>query len=119
MSIAAFRSSTQRALSYVFSLIFQQICSCILCLTFGTPPWEAMSLNLRPTLSGRAPAMADLALRPLLGKPVMAYYYVTYKCNARCVFCNIPDGPMDVLPVSQYTSTDKTIEHLDILKKLG
>jgi MoaA/NifB/PqqE/SkfB family radical SAM enzyme len=26
---------------------------------------------------------------------------------------------MDVLPVSQYTSTDTTIEHLEILKKLG
>jgi MoaA/NifB/PqqE/SkfB family radical SAM enzyme len=49
----------------------------------------------------------------------MAYYYVTYKCNARCVFCNIPDGPMDVLPVSKYTSTDETIEHFDILKAIG
>ena len=63
--------------------------------------------------------MADLLLGPIRGKPVMAYYYVTYKCNARCVFCNIPDGPMDVLPVSQYTPTAKTIEHLDILKQLG
>jgi MoaA/NifB/PqqE/SkfB family radical SAM enzyme len=63
--------------------------------------------------------MADLALGPLRSKPVMAYYYVTYKCNARCVFCNIPDGPMDVLPVSQYSSTAQSIEHLDILKKLG
>jgi MoaA/NifB/PqqE/SkfB family radical SAM enzyme len=76
-------------------------------------------LNLQAVLPKRAPALADLAFGPLLGKPVMAYYYVTYKCNARCVFCNIPDGPMDVLPVSQYTPTDKTIEHLDILKKLG
>jgi MoaA/NifB/PqqE/SkfB family radical SAM enzyme len=63
--------------------------------------------------------MADLALGPLRGKPVMAYYYVTYKCNARCVFCNIPDGPMDVLPVSQYTPSAQSIEHFDILKKLG
>jgi MoaA/NifB/PqqE/SkfB family radical SAM enzyme len=63
--------------------------------------------------------MADLLLGPMLGKPVMAYYYVTYKCNARCVFCNIPDGPMDVLPVSQYTPTAQTIEHFDILKRLG
>jgi MoaA/NifB/PqqE/SkfB family radical SAM enzyme len=82
-----------------------------------------MEDNLAPTLQSilplRAPAMADLALGPLRGKPVMAYYYVTYKCNARCVFCNIPDGPMDVLPVSQYSPTETTIEHLDILKKLG
>jgi MoaA/NifB/PqqE/SkfB family radical SAM enzyme len=76
-------------------------------------------LDIKPLLSNRAPALADLALGPLLGKPVMAYYYVTYKCNARCVFCNIPDGPMDVLPVSKYTSTQESIEHLEILKKLG
>jgi MoaA/NifB/PqqE/SkfB family radical SAM enzyme len=76
-------------------------------------------LNLQIPRSTRAPAMADLALGPLRGKPVMAYYYVTYKCNARCVFCNIPDGPMDVLPVSQYTATQQSIEHFDILKKLG
>lgn len=80
---------------------------------------EAIDLNLRTVLPNRAPAMADLALAPLRGKPVMCYYYVTYKCNARCVFCNIPDGPMDVLPVSHYTSTAGTIEHLDILRKLG
>lgn len=63
--------------------------------------------------------MADLVLGPMLGKPVMAYYYVTYKCNARCVFCNIPDGPMDVLPVSKYTPLSETIEHFEILKTLG
>lgn len=63
--------------------------------------------------------MADLALGPITGKPVMCYYYVTYKCNARCVFCNIPDGPMDIMPVSRYTSTEATIEHFDILRKLG
>jgi MoaA/NifB/PqqE/SkfB family radical SAM enzyme len=80
---------------------------------------EANALNLQPLLRGRAPAMADLAFGPIMGKPVMAYYYVTYKCNARCVFCNIPDGPMDVLPVSKYTSTEESIEHFDILKKLG
>ncbi|MGI8967567.1 MAG: radical SAM protein [Chloroflexota bacterium] len=76
-------------------------------------------MNLQSVLPDRAPAMADLVLGPMLGKPVMAYYYVTYKCNARCVFCNIPDGPMDVLPVSKYTSTAESIEHFDILKKLG
>ncbi len=80
---------------------------------------EKLALNLQSMLPTRAPAMADLVLGPLLGKPVMAYYYVTYKCNARCVFCNIPDGPMDVLPVSQYSSTEKSIEHFDILKQLG
>jgi MoaA/NifB/PqqE/SkfB family radical SAM enzyme len=76
-------------------------------------------LKLQTLLPTRAPAMADLVLGPMLGKPVMAYYYVTYKCNARCVFCNIPDGPMDVLPVSQYSSKEQTLEHLDILKELG
>jgi MoaA/NifB/PqqE/SkfB family radical SAM enzyme len=65
------------------------------------------------------PNMFDLAVGPLLGKPVMVYYYVTYKCNARCVFCNIPDGPMDIIPSSQYTSTEGVIEHLKILKALG
>jgi MoaA/NifB/PqqE/SkfB family radical SAM enzyme len=76
-------------------------------------------LNLQSMLPTKMPAMADLVLGPLLGKPVMAYYYVTYKCNARCVFCNIPDGPMDVLPVSKYSSTQETLEHFDILKTLG
>lgn len=76
-------------------------------------------MNLQSLLPDRAPAMADLVLGPMLGKPVMCYYYVTYKCNARCVFCNIPDGPMDVLPVSKYTPTKKSIEHFEILKKLG
>jgi MoaA/NifB/PqqE/SkfB family radical SAM enzyme len=80
---------------------------------------EAARLNLPTLLPNRAPAMADLLLAPIRRKPVMAYYYVTYKCNARCVFCNIPDGPMDVLPVSKYTSTEQTIEHLDILRELG
>ncbi len=78
-----------------------------------------MELNLQSVLPTRAPAMADLVLGPMLGKPVMAYYYVTYKCNARCVFCNIPDGPMDVLPVSKYTPLSETLEHFDILKTLG
>ena len=45
--------------------------------------------------------LASLGIGPLTGKPVMAYYYVTYKCTARCTFCNIPDGPMDVIPVSK------------------
>src|ERR1700736_4733787 len=63
--------------------------------------------------------LSSLAIGPLSGKPVMAYYYVTYKCNARCVFCNIPDGPMDIMPVSQYTPTDTVLEHLKILKHLG
>jgi len=76
-------------------------------------------LKLQPLLPNRAPAMADLVLGPITGRPVMAYYYVTYKCNARCVFCNIPDGPMDVMPVSKYSSTETSIEHFDILKKLG
>jgi MoaA/NifB/PqqE/SkfB family radical SAM enzyme len=76
-------------------------------------------VHLPTLLPNRTPAMADLLLGPAKGKPVMAYYYVTYKCNARCVFCNIPDGPMDVLPVSKYTSTEETFEHLDILKELG
>jgi MoaA/NifB/PqqE/SkfB family radical SAM enzyme len=58
-------------------------------------------------------------MAPIQGKPVMAYYYVTYKCNARCVFCNIPDGPMDIMPVSQYSPTDTVVEHFRILKKLG
>lgn len=70
-------------------------------------------------LQAALPNLVELAAGPLSGKPVMAYYYVTYKCNARCVFCNIPDGPMDILPMSQYTPTEETIEHLHILKDLG
>jgi len=65
------------------------------------------------------PGLASLALGPLSGKPVMAYYYVTYKCTARCTFCNIPDGPMDVIPVSKYSSTAQSIEQFKILKSIG
>jgi MoaA/NifB/PqqE/SkfB family radical SAM enzyme len=65
------------------------------------------------------PDALQFALGPVTGRPIMAYYYVTYKCNARCVFCNIPDGPMDILPVSQYTPTDQVVEHLRILKHMG
>src|SRR5258707_11382487 len=63
--------------------------------------------------------LSSLALGPLTGKPVMAYYYVTYKCTARCTFCNIPDGPMDVIPVSKYSSTAQSIEQFKILKSIG
>ena len=63
--------------------------------------------------------LASLALGPLSGRPVMAYYYVTYKCTARCTFCNIPDGPMDVIPVSKYASTEQSIEHFRLLKSIG
>lgn len=76
-------------------------------------------MAIRSLIANHMPEMTDLAFGPISGKPVMAYYYVTYKCNARCVFCNIPDGPMDVLPVSQYTPTETSIEHFDILKELG
>ena len=61
----------------------------------------------------------SLALGPLTGKPVMAYYYVTYKCTARCTFCNIPDGPMDVIPVSKYSTTAQSIEQFKVLKSIG
>ena len=63
--------------------------------------------------------LASLAIGPLTGRPVMAYYYVTYKCTARCTFCNIPDGPMDVIPVSKYATTEQSIEHFRILKSIG
>src|ERR1700736_3691630 len=63
--------------------------------------------------------LSSLALGPLSGKPVMAYYYVTYKCTARCTFCNIPDGPMDVIPVSKYSTTAQSIEQFKILKSIG
>jgi MoaA/NifB/PqqE/SkfB family radical SAM enzyme len=63
--------------------------------------------------------LAGLAIGPLTGKPVMAYYYVTYKCTARCTFCNIPDGPMDVIPVSKYSSTAQSIEQFKVLKRIG
>lgn len=63
--------------------------------------------------------LSSLALGVASGKPVMAYYYVTYKCTARCTFCNIPDGPMDVIPVSKYSSTAQSIEHFKLLKSIG
>jgi MoaA/NifB/PqqE/SkfB family radical SAM enzyme len=63
--------------------------------------------------------LTSLALGPMTGKPVMAYYYVTYKCTARCTFCNIPDGPMDVIPVSRYSSSAQSVEHFKILKRIG
>ena len=83
------------------------------------PNFEAEDCQVAMGVRTALPNTLGLLTGPFAGKPVMAYYYMTYKCNARCVFCNIPDGPMDILPVSQYTPTEEVVEHFRILKHIG
>lgn len=47
------------------------------------------------------------------GKPVLCFYYITYRCNAKCVFCGIPKrgGPL--------AETGRVFAHLDQLAGLG
>ncbi len=46
-------------------------------------------------------------------KPVLCFYYVTYRCNAKCEFCDIParGGPM--------ADTGRVFSHLEQLAELG
>ncbi|QSE98551.1 radical SAM protein [Fulvivirga lutea] len=49
----------------------------------------------------------------LVSHPVLCNYYVTYRCNAKCGFCDIWEKP------SPYITLDNFEENLTHLKKLG
>ena len=49
----------------------------------------------------------------LIKKPVLCNYYVTYRCNASCSFCDIWEKP------SPYIQVDNVKQNLQALKKLG
>lgn len=49
----------------------------------------------------------------LISHPVLCNYYVTYRCNARCSFCDIWERP------SPYITKDAVESNLFALKKLG
>ncbi|HEX8548475.1 MAG TPA: radical SAM protein [Cytophagaceae bacterium] len=49
----------------------------------------------------------------LIHKPVLCNYYVTYRCNASCSFCDIWEKP------SPYITIENATENLRDLKKLG
>ncbi|WP_422360298.1 radical SAM protein [Reichenbachiella sp.] len=49
----------------------------------------------------------------LIKHPVLCNYYVTYRCNAKCGFCDIWEKP------SPYVTLDNVRENLLALKKLG
>ncbi len=49
--------------------------------------------------------------------PILANYYLTYKCNSRCTYCDIPVKPENV-PIKE-TAPEIVIENLAALKRLG
>ena len=49
--------------------------------------------------------------------PVLANYYLTYKCNSRCTYCDIPIKPENIR--IKETSPEVIIENLAALKRLG
>ena len=49
----------------------------------------------------------------LVNHPILCNYYVTYRCNAKCGFCDIWEKP------SPYVNIDNVEENLVSLKKLG
>lgn len=49
----------------------------------------------------------------LISKPVLCNYYVTYRCNAKCGFCDIWEKP------SPYITEENVKENLIAMKKLG
>lgn len=49
----------------------------------------------------------------LIRKPVLCNYYLTYRCNAKCSFCDIWEKP------SPYVTEENVRENLRDLKKLG
>lgn len=48
-----------------------------------------------------------------INHPVLSNYYLTYRCNAKCAFCDIPEKP------SPYVSKDSLMANLVDLKRLG
>jgi MoaA/NifB/PqqE/SkfB family radical SAM enzyme len=49
----------------------------------------------------------------LISRPVLCNYYVTYRCNAQCSFCDIWERP------SPYVTLENVTKNLHDLKKLG
>lgn len=49
----------------------------------------------------------------LISHPILCNYYVTYRCNAKCGFCDIWEKP------SPYVTPDNVEENLKALKNLG
>ena len=49
--------------------------------------------------------------------PVLANYYLTYKCNSRCTYCDIPIKPENI--GIKETPPEVIIENLAALKRLG
>lgn len=49
----------------------------------------------------------------LRSKPVLCNYYVTYRCNAKCSFCDIWERP------SPYITMEDVARNLHVLKRLG
>jgi len=49
--------------------------------------------------------------------PILANYYLTYKCNSRCTYCDIPTKPENI-PIKE-TAPELIIENLAALKRLG
>jgi MoaA/NifB/PqqE/SkfB family radical SAM enzyme len=49
--------------------------------------------------------------------PILANYYLTYKCNSRCTYCDIPTKPENI-PIKE-TRPELIIENLAALKRLG
>jgi MoaA/NifB/PqqE/SkfB family radical SAM enzyme len=49
----------------------------------------------------------------LISHPVLCNYYVTYRCNASCGFCDIWEKP------SPYVTEENVFQNLSALKKLG
>jgi MoaA/NifB/PqqE/SkfB family radical SAM enzyme len=50
---------------------------------------------------------------PLRSRPVLCNYYVTYRCNAKCDFCDIWEKP------SPYITIDNATQNFKDLKRLG
>ena len=49
--------------------------------------------------------------------PILANYYMTYKCNSRCTYCDIPVKPENIR--IKETAPELIIENLAALKRLG
>lgn len=49
----------------------------------------------------------------IVRKPVLCNYYLTYRCNAKCSFCDIWEKP------SPYVTEENVLYNLNDLKKLG
>lgn len=49
----------------------------------------------------------------LINKPVLCNYYLTYRCNAKCGFCDIWERP------SPYVTLENVTKNFDDMKRLG